>query len=60
MAPTEEKKTVINFSCNLDIDTEMDPFEAAAGEIGIDKTVYFRKMLAYELKHKTVYKKLKI
>lgn len=59
MADTAEKTTV-NFSCNLDIETQMKPFDELAKDLGIDKTIYFRKMLAHELKTKTVYKKLKI
>jgi len=58
--PETEEKTTVNFSCNLDIETEMTPFDVMAKELGIDKTTYFRKMLANELKNKPIYKKLKI
>lgn len=55
---TEPEK--INFSVNLDVKTENEPFESMAKELGIDRTTYIRKILAYEIKHKTVFKKLKI
>jgi len=50
----------INFSCNLDVESENDPWTEMARELGIDRTTYFRKMLANELKKKTIYKKMKI
>ena len=50
----------INFSVILDVKTENEPFELMAKALGMDRTGYFRKILAYELKHKTVFKKLKI
>ncbi len=58
--PEEKPKKTINFSCNLDIETENDPWQIMATELGIDRTTYLRKMLQHEFKHKTIYKKLKI
>jgi len=60
MAQQIEEKTSINFSCNLDIKTENDPWEKMARELGIDRTTYLRKMLQYEFKHKVIFKKLKV
>jgi len=58
---TEEKQAEnINFSVNLDIKTENEPFELMAQALGLDRTTYFRMILAYEIKTKTVFKKLKI
>jgi len=55
MAKLFEAKEM-NFSCNLFIETEFDPFQRLADEAGIDKTAYFRIMLKGELKKKSVLK----
>jgi len=58
---TEElQPTKINFSVNLDIETENEPFELMAKALKLDRTTYMRKILAHEIKTKTVFKKLKI
>ena len=53
-------KTTINFSCNLDVETENEPWQKLADELGIARTTYFKKMIAQELKHKVIYEKMNI
>ena len=45
-----------NFSCNLFTETEFDPFQGLADDVGLDKTAYFRLMLRRELKEKRIQK----
>jgi len=53
-----KESTKTNFSCNLNTQTEFEPFQAMCDECGINKTEFFRIMLRGQLKSRAIQKSL--